>query len=222
MRAKSAGARTVTESARRAQIVAAAIEVIAEVGLAGATFTRIARQAGLSSTGMISYHFAGKDDLLAACTTEIERVTREFMEPRLAAVDGAAARLRAYVEANVELVARHRSAVRALLDILGNARTPDGHPAVESPVVNDRVALFEAQIRAGQHGGEFTAADPHVTALALIGAIDALVSSDAAAGLGADEITRHGRELADLLLRAVTTTTTATSTATATGGNDHA
>src|SRR5690242_11315784 len=102
MRAKSTG-RTVTESARRAQIVAAATEVIAVAGLARASFTRIARQAGLSSTGMISYHFAGKDDLLAAVTTEIERVTREFMEPRLAGADGAAARLRAFVEANVEL-----------------------------------------------------------------------------------------------------------------------
>jgi AcrR family transcriptional regulator len=204
MRAKTTG-RTVTESARRAQIVAAAIEVIAEVGLARASFTRIARQAGLSSTGMISYHFAGKDDLLAACTAEIERVTREFMEPRLAAVDGAANRLRAYVEANVELVAVHRSAVRALLDILGNARTDDGRPAVESAVVNSRVGLFEAHIRAGQRSGEFAAADPHVTALALIGAIDALVATDAAAGTGAAEITRHGRELAELLLRATTT-----------------
>jgi AcrR family transcriptional regulator len=209
MRAKTTG-RTVTESARRAQIVAAAIEVIAEVGLAKASFTRIARQAGLSSTGMISYHFAGKDDLLAACTSEIERVTREFMEPRLAAADGAAERLRAYVEANVELVAVHRSAVRALLDILGNARTDDGRPAVESSVVNSRIELFESHVRAGQRTGEFAAGDPHVTALALIGAIDALVATDAAAGLGPAEITRHGRELADLLLRATTTSTTTT------------
>jgi AcrR family transcriptional regulator len=210
MRARE-GARTVTESARRTQIVAAAIEVIAEVGLAKASFTRIARQAGLSSTGMISYHFAGKDDLLAACTAEIERLTREFMEPRLAGTDGAADRLRAYVEANVELVAVHRSAVRALLDILGNARTDDGRPAVESAVVNSRVALFEAHVREGQRSGEFAAGDPRVTALALIGAIDALVATDAAAGLDATEITRHGRELADLLLRATTTSK----------GNDH-
>lgn len=58
-------ARTFTESARRAQIVTAAIEVIAEVGYAKASFSRIAKQAALSSTGMISYHFAGKDDLVA-------------------------------------------------------------------------------------------------------------------------------------------------------------
>jgi AcrR family transcriptional regulator len=210
MRANTTG-RTVTETARRTQIVAAAIAVIAEVGLAKASFTRIARRAGLSSTGMISYHFAGRDDLLAAVTAEIERVTREHMEPRLAATDGAAARLRAYVEANVELVAVHRAEVRALLEILGTARADDG-TAVESAVVNNRVALFEEHVRTGQRTGEFVAGDPRVTALALIGAIDALVATDSAADLPAAEITRHGRELADLLLRATTTT--------AVGGNN--
>jgi AcrR family transcriptional regulator len=33
--------------------------VIAEDGFAKASFSRIAKHAGLSSTGMISYHFAG-------------------------------------------------------------------------------------------------------------------------------------------------------------------
>src|SRR5215470_5894385 len=87
-------ARTFTESGRRAQIVTAAIEVIADVGFAKASFSRIAKHAGLSSTGMISYHFAGKDDLLAACVAEIE--------------------------SNVALVGEHPAAVRALIDIVRN------------------------------------------------------------------------------------------------------
>ena len=65
-------ARTFTESARRAQIVTSAIDVIAEDGYAKASFSRIAKHAGLSSTGMISYHFAGKDDLITACVAGIE------------------------------------------------------------------------------------------------------------------------------------------------------
>ena len=81
-------ARTFTESGRRAQIVASAIEVIAEVGYTNASFSRIAKHAGLSSTGMISYHFAGKDDLYAACVTEIEQVTGAYMNPRIDAADG--------------------------------------------------------------------------------------------------------------------------------------
>jgi AcrR family transcriptional regulator len=50
--------------------------------------SQIAKHAGLSSTGMISYHFAGKDDLLTACVAEIEKVTDAFMQARIAAADG--------------------------------------------------------------------------------------------------------------------------------------
>lgn len=57
---------TITEAARRAQIIEAAIAVIANEGFAQASFARIAKQAGLSSTGLISYHFAGKQDLTTA------------------------------------------------------------------------------------------------------------------------------------------------------------
>jgi AcrR family transcriptional regulator len=68
-------AKTFIGPGRRAQIITAAIEVIAEAGYAKASFSRIAKHAGLSSTGMISYHFAGKEDLLAACVDLISLVT---------------------------------------------------------------------------------------------------------------------------------------------------
>ena len=55
--------RTFIETARRAQIVAAAIDTIAEEGYPGASFARIAERLGISR-GLISYHFAGKDDLI--------------------------------------------------------------------------------------------------------------------------------------------------------------
>src|SRR5919202_1933573 len=111
-------ARTFTESGRRAQIVRGAVEVIAEAGYAKASFSRIAKHAGLSSTGMISYHFKGKDDLLAACVAEIELITGAFMQPRIDAADGHVAQLRAYIEANVALVGVHPAAVRALIDVV--------------------------------------------------------------------------------------------------------
>src|ERR1700749_2407223 len=114
-------ARTFTESGRRAQIVTAAIEVIAEVGYAKASFSRIAKQAGLSSTGMISYHFAGKDDLLTACVAEIEQIIEAFMQPRIDAATGHIAQLRAYIESDIALVGEHPAAIRALIDIVRNA-----------------------------------------------------------------------------------------------------
>ena len=57
--------RSFIEQSRRAQIVDAAISTIAEVGYAKASFARIAERAGLSSTGLISYHFANRAELIA-------------------------------------------------------------------------------------------------------------------------------------------------------------
>ncbi|WP_409496972.1 TetR family transcriptional regulator [Amycolatopsis sp. cmx-11-12] len=66
-----AKARTFTESARRAQIVAAAIETIAGLGYARASFAQIAKEAKLSSTGLISYHFANKEELVRTVLEDV-------------------------------------------------------------------------------------------------------------------------------------------------------
>jgi AcrR family transcriptional regulator len=188
-------ARTFTESGRRAQIVTAAIEVIAEDGYAKASFSRIAKHAGLSSTGMISYHFAGKDDLLAACVAEIEQVTGAFMQPRIDAAEGHVAQLRAFVESNVALVGEHPAAIRALIDLVKNAGS-------QSPGVNGRLALFEEHFRTGQAAGVFGPFDTRTAALALTSGLDAVVVTAAAAVPEPTELARIGRELADLYVRA--------------------
>lgn len=190
MRAKS-----VTASTRRAQIVAAAIEVIAEAGYANASFSRIATHAGLSSTGMISYHFAGKDDLLAAVVSEIEQVTGAFMQPRIDAAEGFVAQLRAFVEANVALVGAHPTEVHALIDVVRTAGRV-------SPAVNGRLALFEDHFRRGQKAGEFGPFDPGLAAIALTTGLDAVVATAAADVPAPAELARRGRELADLYVRA--------------------
>jgi AcrR family transcriptional regulator len=188
-------ARTFTETGRRAQIVTAAIEVIAEDGYAKASFSRIAKHAGLSSTGMISYHFAGKDDLLAACVAEIEQVTEAYMQPRIDAADGHVAQLRAYVESNIALVGEHPAAVRALIDIVKNA-------AAQSGGVDGRLALFEEHFRTGQEAGVFCPFDTRTVAKALTAGLDAVVVTAAAAPPEPTELARLGRELADLYVRA--------------------
>jgi AcrR family transcriptional regulator len=188
-------ARTFTESGRRAQIVRAAIEVIAEAGYAKASFSRIAKHAGLSSTGMISYHFAGKEDLLTACVTEIEQVTGAFMQPRIDAAVGHVAQLRTYVESNVALVGEHPAAVRALIDLVKNAGS-------QSDAVNGRLALFEEHFRTGQAAGAFGRFDARTAALAFTAGLDAVVATAAAAVPEPTELARIGRELADLYVRA--------------------
>jgi AcrR family transcriptional regulator len=169
--------------------------VIAEVGYAKASFSRIAKHAGLSSTGMISYHFAGKDDLLAACVTEIEHVTGAFMQPRIDAAVGHVAQLRTYVESNVALVGEHPAAIRALIDLVRNAGS-------QSAAVNGRLALFEEHFRSGQAAGVFRPFDARIAAIAFTTGLDAVVVTAATAPPETTELARLGRELADLYVRA--------------------
>jgi AcrR family transcriptional regulator len=92
MQAKSICRRTrptLTEQARRAQIIAAAMETIAELGYAHASFAQIAKRAGLSSTGLISYHFASKKELDWAVVKEIyDRLTQHMNKAMADACNG--------------------------------------------------------------------------------------------------------------------------------------
>ncbi|MGH3202817.1 MAG: TetR family transcriptional regulator [Streptosporangiaceae bacterium] len=161
--------RTFTETARRAQIVEAAIATIAEVGYRGASFTQIAKRAGLSSTGLISYHFAGKDELIEEVVADIVGAIGRFMAGRLQAVPGARAALRAYIEGNVEFTGAHRREMKALVDIFMNGGfhyDTATEEAVVSPV--------EDILRAGQQAGEFRRFDPKVMATLVQRAVDGL------------------------------------------------
>src|ERR1700691_6788837 len=92
--------RTFTETARRQQIVAAAIDTIAEVGYAQASLARIAARIGISK-GVISYHFAGKDDLIKQVVIDVIEAGRAYITPRVLAESTGPALLRAYIESNL-------------------------------------------------------------------------------------------------------------------------
>ena len=192
MRANDRG-RTFTETARRAQIVSSAIATIAEHGYGAASFSRIAKHAGLSSTGMISYHFANKDDLIGEVLTEATTVAGNFILPRMDAVTGYRERLRARLESNMELVRVHPQHVRTLMEIALNA-------PVRPDFVDSRLELFVTHLREGQKAGAFGQFDPEAMTLAIVGAIDTTVTV-LSHNLDLDAI-HYGRELADTFDRA--------------------
>lgn len=155
--------------ARRAQIVEAAIATIAEVGYRSASFTQIANRAGLSSTGLISYHFAGKDELIGEVVAEIVGAIGRFMAGRLQAVSGAREALRAYIEGNVEFIGAHRREMKALVDIFMNG-------GFHYDTASEQTALspIEDILRAGQASGEFRHFDTKVMATLVQRAVDGL------------------------------------------------
>ena len=93
---------------RRERLITAALDVIAEHGIAGATHRAIARAADVP-LGSTSYHFSSIDELLAAAFTVLaERVAGALEERMRAAPDPVAA---------VDSLARHLAD-----DLLGDER----------------------------------------------------------------------------------------------------
>ncbi|WP_051897845.1 TetR/AcrR family transcriptional regulator [Sciscionella sediminilitoris] len=153
---------TFTEVARRRQITAAAIETVAELGYGKASFAQIAKRAGLSSPGLISYHFANKDELISQVVAEIYATGAEVIHPRTDGAETAGAQLRAYVAGSIAFYDSHRSHMRALMQIL------NGHPQArerwfDRPNSAELDGLTEV-LTEGQRTGEFRDFPPRTVA----------------------------------------------------------
>ncbi len=195
------GKRTFTETARRAQIVAAAIDTIAELGYGQASVARIAERAG-TSKGLILYHFSGKDELLRELVRELVASGGAYMRPRVEAEPTGAGMLRAYIESNLAFMAESRNHVVAIVEIALNARGADGGRPFDSAVGEEAVAALERLLTHFQGTGEFRAGfDPLVMAMAIRAAIDGVAAR--LARKPDIDVGHYARELADLFDRAI-------------------
>lgn len=162
---------TFTEEARRAQIIQCAIDTIADVGYARASLAEIAKRAGVSK-GVISYHFAGKDELIERVVDHVYNRGAEQITPLLIRQPTVAATLRTYITGNIEFIRGHPHEVAVLTDIFANYRTAEGTLRygmhTDEPLLAPLRELFEA----GQRRGEFREFAPAAMARVLRTAID--------------------------------------------------
>ena len=145
--------------ARRAQIVEATIQVLAEDGYERASFARITKEAGLSSTRSISYHFADRDELMGQVAAQVIGELGAAVEARVRAAGSPADAVRAYLEANLGFMDEHRLRMRALTSLLygGALRIPPGQASAG-------VEALTAIIVEGQRCGQFSDVDAGVAA----------------------------------------------------------
>ena len=168
-----------TRSARRAQIVAAAIDVIAEVGFAQASIRKIADRVGIAMSAVL-YHFGTKDNLVDAIVEHMYRTMITHMAPAIDAEHTATGKLHAYIHSSVEYFGTHRVALKALAS-LGTTYIPsDGRRFEElglSPEIAEQLAVLDPTsiLAAGQRDGEFGEFPLLSTAVALRGAVNGAV-----------------------------------------------
>lgn len=161
------------EAARRSQIIECAIETIATLGYAQASLAQIAQRAGVSK-GIISYYFNNKEELIEQIVTAIYIEGAQAMVPHIAEQPTATLMLQAYIQTNLEYIGSHRTRVMALIEIMLNYHTKEGKPYYSASTEEPVLEALENLLRKGQQDGEFRSFDPHVLAVTIRRAIDAV------------------------------------------------
>jgi TetR/AcrR family transcriptional regulator, fatty acid metabolism regulator protein len=183
------------EAARRAQIIECAIDAIAELGFGQASLAQIARRAGIS-TGVISYHFDGKDQLIRAVVRHVYETGTGFIRPRVDLQSGPRAALGTFIAASVGFTAAHPNHSRAIANIVLSGRTG----LFDRSVDQGRRDGFRAILESGQRAGVFRRFDVGAMVATIIGALNMmpqLLSEQPDLDLEA-----YGRELVELFDRA--------------------
>ncbi len=167
--------RTFTEEARRAQIIACAIDVLAELGFAQTSFARVAERAGISKS-VISYHFAGKDELLEQVVRSVYAAGAQYIRPRAEAADSAPAMLAAFLRANLEYIRDHSKEIAAVAEIASNARTQQGAPrfAAGPGGIEQTLKPLQEILRRGQAAGDFADFDTRTMAWSIRTLVDSV------------------------------------------------
>jgi AcrR family transcriptional regulator len=179
MRSKDDRPESFTRTARRAQIVGCAIEVIAEVGFAQASIRKIADRVGIAMSAVL-YHFGSKDNLVDAVVEHMYRTMLALVVPVLEAETTATGKLYAYIRSTIKYFGTHRVALLALASLGTSYQPSDGRRFDElglSPEIAEQLAVLDplAILQVGQRDGEFGDFPVESMAIALRGAVNGVV-----------------------------------------------
>lgn len=158
--------------ARREQIIKAAIEVLRKIGYVSASLAKIAKKANIS-TGLISYHFSGKEDLMNNTLMYLVQQEWSYINEKVEQKQNSTEKLMAFIEASLAYQSTNQANNIALIEIVFNARTSDHTPYYlmdddEEDLLND---LLQEILQKGQESKEFSDFQPQVIATIIQGAI---------------------------------------------------
>jgi AcrR family transcriptional regulator len=189
-----------SEDERRAQILRAAVVVVARHGFEGGSTSLIAAQAGVSK-GLIWHYFTDKTDLMRQVVIATMRVITQDVTAGLDEATPPPDLIRLSIRRLAGLSVTHRDELTAINEIVRNLRAPDGAHAFSLADYEEYYQGQEALFRRGQREGLFRPFDTRVMAVTYQGAIDTMLGYfESHPGIDTE---RYASELADILLGAM-------------------
>jgi AcrR family transcriptional regulator len=157
---------TSSEHGTRERILEEAESSLGEHGYHGTRLHEIARRVGIQKASLFHY-FPSKDDLYCAVVDEGFGETEQTIRRVFEAASGPFDKLRALIEAYVDMVAAHPQRTKILLrQSLGDA--PEGYEPPSSERLLRLVATF---VTDGQNAKIFAAIDPMALVLSVVGMV---------------------------------------------------
>ncbi|MFC4600248.1 TetR/AcrR family transcriptional regulator [Cohnella hongkongensis] len=161
--------------ARREQIIRACIDTLEEVGYNNLSLTKVARKAGIS-TGLISYHFHDKLDLINHTLHFLVAKQLDFISGKVVLAHTPTGQLEAYIEAHLAYQETHSNDNIALIEIVFNARNEDDvayYRMGEENEEDELKTMLLDILKEGQQKDEFTQSfQPEIVASIIAGAIE--------------------------------------------------
>ncbi len=158
--------------ARRKQIIHATIKVLDEIGYVNISLAKIAKMAKVS-TGLISYHFKDKEDVLNHTLVYLMKIHFDYIKERVSKKESAYDQLITFIEASIAYQRTHSVNNIALIEIIFNARTEDNVPYYKlSTEEEDPLYTYLQEILLdGQKTKEFSAFNTKSLSMMIQGAI---------------------------------------------------
>ena len=171
---KARGSSTFTQRKRRDQLVDCAIDAIAELGFDRASVGEVARRAGVSK-GVVTYHFAAKDDLIYEVVAEIFDSVKAFLESRLGATSPERF-VADYITAWVDYYRTNTRYMLAIREIWSNFRNAQGELRFGGQAVAGELAIVQQVFELGQARGTLGPFSARVMAVSMKASLDALLA----------------------------------------------
>ena len=165
--------RAAAKAGTRRRILDAALDVFSREGYHAARMDAIARAAGFSK-GAVYFHFPGKLELFSALVDELAACLGQAVAAAIATHQGGVARVRAAVEAALDVFGRHRALARIVL--VESSGVGPIHAAKRQEVLGRFVAIVRHHLDEAVAEGALAPLDTTVAAYAWLGAVNELVT----------------------------------------------